>query len=46
MSENYINLLDHYHDTVNSFSKIFTPQGDGLKNNKVSDIYISLEVKE
>lgn len=23
MSENYKNLLDHYHDTVNTFSKIF-----------------------
>ena len=23
MSENYKNLLEHYHDTVNTFSKIF-----------------------
>lgn len=38
MSDNYKNLLDHYHDTVNSFSKILTQQEDGLKNNKISTI--------
>lgn len=38
MSDNYKNLLDHYHDTVNSFSKMFTHQGDETKNNKVNDV--------
>lgn len=38
MSDNYKNLLDHYHDTVSSFSKMFGQQSDGLKNNKVNDV--------